>query len=96
MAARKLPDIDYVREALSYDPATGIFIWRERPAHHFPDAKTWNPQNLEHQICREASWIHEPSWAAPDFLGNSVAVFLARSRLTASRGCWSTESPSPS
>ena len=44
MAARKLPDIDYVREALSYDPATGIFIWRERPAHHFPDAKTWNPQ----------------------------------------------------
>ena len=44
MAARYLPDIGFVREALSYDPDTGIFIWRERPAHHFPDAKTWNPQ----------------------------------------------------
>jgi hypothetical protein len=44
MAARKLPDIDFVREALSYDPDTGIFTWRERPAHHFPDAKTWNPR----------------------------------------------------
>ena len=44
MAARKLPDIGFVRECLDYDPDTGIFTWRERPAHHFPDARTWNPR----------------------------------------------------
>jgi hypothetical protein len=42
---KDLPDIAYVRECLDYDPAAGIFIWRERPPHHFPSlmaCRWWN------------------------------------------------------
>ncbi len=35
MASKILPDAAYVRECLYYDPATGAFIWRDRPQHHF-------------------------------------------------------------
>lgn len=34
-----------LRELLSYDPDTGVFIWKARPEHLFPrqrDWKTWN------------------------------------------------------
>lgn len=42
---KALPDVSYLRQRLDYDPATGIFIWRARPAEQFPDAAhghTWN------------------------------------------------------
>ena len=45
MAAETLPDIAFMRECLDYNPATGIFIWRERPPGHFArsyEYKRWN------------------------------------------------------
>jgi hypothetical protein len=45
MATRTLPDITYIRECVDYDPATGVFVWRERPSNHFPHPKAhkwWN------------------------------------------------------
>jgi HNH endonuclease len=40
-----LPDREYVREALDYDPITGVFLWRIRPETHFAHAmshRLWN------------------------------------------------------
>ena len=45
MAAVCLPPAEYLREALDYDPATGVLTWRARPRSHFPDEATmrkWN------------------------------------------------------
>lgn len=47
MAASKLPDIGFLRECLDYDPASGIFTWRERPRRHFVSDRgwwQWNPK----------------------------------------------------
>ena len=39
------PDIDYLKECLSYNPDNGIFTWKRRPLAHFEDErvfKLWN------------------------------------------------------
>lgn len=33
--SRPLPDLEYLRQCLSYDPDTGILTWLHRPASHF-------------------------------------------------------------
>jgi hypothetical protein len=37
MAIKKLPEVAFIRECVDYNPDTGIFTWRARPSHHFPD-----------------------------------------------------------
>ncbi len=35
----------YAKEALDYDPETGVFRWRVRPLHHFPDERSMKSHN---------------------------------------------------
>ena len=45
MAARPLPDREYINQALDYDHHTGEFRWKERPLEHFVNARgqwQWN------------------------------------------------------
>jgi len=30
---------EYLKDAFSYDPETGVFIWKIRPLHHFKTQK---------------------------------------------------------
>jgi hypothetical protein len=52
MAASKLPDIDFVRECLDYDPDSGVFRWRARPQHHF-----LNPESMKRMHARDAGRV---------------------------------------
>lgn len=48
MKAKPLPSKDYLNECLEYFPLTGALVWRERPLHHFKDARSqssWNGKN---------------------------------------------------
>jgi hypothetical protein len=45
MAARTLPDAEYLHQCFSYDPATGELTWKRRPRSHFRtdgEHKRWN------------------------------------------------------
>ena len=46
MAAKKLPDLSFVRECLDYDPDTGVFTWRARPLHHFANKASQHRMNM--------------------------------------------------
>lgn len=45
MACKALPPVEYLRECFSYDPATGILTWLQRPREHFANEKTWRNIN---------------------------------------------------
>lgn len=45
MAPKPLPDTDYLHERLSYDPITGILIWKPRPREHFNTERGFNMWN---------------------------------------------------
>ncbi len=38
----------YLRECLSYDPATGALLWKERPRSHFATDTAWRSINTRH------------------------------------------------
>jgi hypothetical protein len=47
MPAKPLPPYDLLHECLTYDPATGVFLWKVRPDGHFGSpngAAWWNAQ----------------------------------------------------
>lgn len=42
----QMPTVEYLKEALRYDPDTGKFYWRsDRPRHHFNSDRGWNISN---------------------------------------------------
>lgn len=41
MAAKILPDADYLRQCFSYEPDTGVLRWNSRPQEHFTRSYEW-------------------------------------------------------
>ena len=78
MAAKTLPDRDYLREAFAYNPETGELLWRERPAAHFPSdvyRKRWNSRRAgtiagtlhscgysQIHLCHRLHFAHRIAW----------------------------------
>lgn len=46
---RSLPDQDYLRQCLDYDPVTSSLTWRERPPGHFKDERSWKIWNTRYR-----------------------------------------------
>lgn len=45
MQPKSFHDAEYLRDCLTYDPATGILTWKTRPLSHFPNCHahaSWN------------------------------------------------------
>ena len=42
---KKRLTLKYLEECLSYNPETGIFLWKERPRHHFSTDAGWKRAN---------------------------------------------------
>jgi len=70
--------VEYLREALRYEPATGFLYWRKRPVSHFKsarDCKAWNTRYAD--ICAGAT--------RPD---GYAAIRLAGKTYKAARLAW--------
>lgn len=48
MAAKRLPDADYLRERFTYDPATGVLSWKKRPLADFYSERAWKIWNTRY------------------------------------------------
>ncbi len=46
--AKPLPSQEHLRECFTYDPETGVLMWRNRPAHHFPNEHRRNNINARY------------------------------------------------
>lgn len=57
MAKLKL-NLEYLKDCLSYDCDTGIFVWNERPRSHFKYEKLWLDWN-KRWSGKEAGWIEK-------------------------------------
>lgn len=47
MDYRPLPPAEYLRNCFSYDPQTGVLVWRVRPREMFQTAKGWRIANAK-------------------------------------------------
>ena len=78
MALKMLPDREYVRECLDYDPDRGIFQWCIRPVHHFRSAREhvrWNTR-------------YAGAFAGSARTDGYLAIYINRSRFMAHRLAW--------
>lgn len=48
MAARTLPDAEYLHQCFLYDPSTGGLTWRTRPLEHFKAERGWKRWNTRY------------------------------------------------
>lgn len=83
----KVVSVDHLAEALEYDPATGVFVWKQRPLAHFRDAgkpaeircKLWNGKfaGKEAFTCRDPRGYRKGMIDQKMVWAHRVAVALA-------------------
>jgi len=77
-----MPSVEKLREALDYDPVSGLFKWRTRPAHHFQSeiwCRRWNTK-----------FAGKPAFRQPTATGYFEGTFENR-RLYAHRVAYALE-----
>lgn len=83
--------VEHLAEALSYNPATGEFVWKERPAKHFHDAgkpadvrrKLWNGKFAD----KPALTCQDPRGYRKGML-NQKMIWAHRAAVAISTGMW--------
>lgn len=73
----------YLKECLSYDHESGVFIWLERPLHHFPSVRSFNAINSR-QKGEIAGTIHKSNPLSSPYL----IISISNSRFRAHNLAW--------
>jgi hypothetical protein len=79
MAHKTMPDADYLRQRLSYDPEAGTLTWKARPQSDFPkrdwEYRRWNLRNAGKTA---GSIVMANTSARYEFRINGIAYVRAR------------------
>jgi hypothetical protein len=68
---KDLPALGYLQECFSYDPATGVFLWRARPKEHFCSKKEWRRVNTRHAGTRAFARLDDRGYLTGGLDGES-------------------------
>jgi hypothetical protein len=79
MAAKPLPEAEYLRECFKYDPVSGSLKWQIRPRSHFTTNRSWRTSNV--RFAGKESGIPNPK-------NGYVQVFVAGRRCYKHRVIW--------
>lgn len=74
-----------LREALNYDPQTGLFRWRERPVHHFKNDMRWSAASNQKRW--NSRYAEHPAFTLMDVNGYLRGV-IEKTGLMAHRVAW--------
>ena len=80
-----LPPVLTLREALDYGPETGLFVWKERPIHHFSNDHKWSAAQCQKRW--NTNHAGRPALTTLEGTGYFGGV-LDSVRITAHRAAW--------
>ena len=72
--------VEYLREALLYDPETGELVWSRRPRWHFSSVTRWKSFNMKFPG-RRAGWFDDKGYCSVSITIDGVLLSLKVHRI---------------